>query len=85
MGKLMMKFQRSTDATGRILTLLPVLKNVMPETTGYNDCLETSVTLWNFMKDKIQEHINSFDKESKRDYIDTYFAHIDKQANFSGK
>lgn len=79
-----MRFQRSSDALGRLVTLVPSLRHVMPGKTGYKECVETSIYAWEFVKEKVQEHLKTLDKEFQRDYVDTYIDKMKSEKAFSG-
>lgn len=80
-----MKFQKSTDAIGRLLVIMPFIKNVIPKQSGFAGIVDSSEYQWNLVKKQVQEHVQNFDKEWIRDYMGAYINKMEEYPHFSGR
>ncbi|XP_034941922.1 methyl farnesoate epoxidase-like [Chelonus insularis] len=63
----------SNDTLGGIISQLPFLRHIIPESSGYNNLMKVLHTLWCFIEDEIDNHVKAqrFD-QSPSNFIDAY-------------
>ena len=64
-----------TFVTG-ILSFVPILADIAPEWSGYNNLLRTVKTTSSFFQSVVTEHEKSITEGDPRDYIDAYLEEI---------
>ncbi|XP_033223161.1 methyl farnesoate epoxidase-like [Belonocnema kinseyi] len=74
---------RLTDTLGGIVSLLPFLRFVIPELSGYKELLDNSQKLWEFIDEEIYSHEKDIKADQPRDLIDAFLMEIKSQKGSS--
>ncbi|EZA54254.1 hypothetical protein X777_06104, partial [Ooceraea biroi] len=69
---------RLIDNMGGMVNLLPFLRFIAPQLSGYNDMIKVLTSLWNFLDEEIKMHEKHLTDEP-RDLIDAFLLEISKQ------
>ncbi|ALC45928.1 Cyp304a1, partial [Drosophila busckii] len=84
MGKLVelvrfgLQFQRTADDYGRLLSIIPWIRHIWPETSGYSKMNESNQFMLKFFAEIVDRHIESYDESCERNFIDLYIAEMAK-------
>ncbi|XP_063986988.1 methyl farnesoate epoxidase-like isoform X2 [Diachasmimorpha longicaudata] len=64
---------RSSDTLGGILSHLPFLRFVIPDSSGYNHLMATHNKLWGFIGDEIDDHLKTMRRDQPpKDFIEAF-------------
>ncbi|XP_014487656.1 PREDICTED: methyl farnesoate epoxidase-like [Dinoponera quadriceps] len=63
---------RNSNVTGGILTQFPLLRYIMPETTGFTILNQRTTRTWQFFKSEVTRHKQTRMHGEFRDFIDVY-------------
>jgi hypothetical protein len=72
MGRWGMHFQRNADDYGRLLSLIPWIRHIAPEKSGYKPIREGTFAVYNFIKRIVDRELNTYDEANDRHVIDLY-------------
>ena len=81
--RLGMQFNRWADDYGKLLSLLPWLKHIFPEKSGYKPLMESNVFMFKYFGDIVDHHIKTYDETSERNFLDLYIKEM-KKAEMEG-
>ena len=65
-----------SDTLGGFLTIMPFLRFVIPELSGYNAVMENLRKLWTFIGDEIKSHEKDLKDDEPRDLIEAFLLEI---------
>lgn len=74
------------DMIGTLFSHFPVLRFIAPDFSGYNLYVKTHEPIWNFIRNEVKKHKETWDPSNPRDLIDTYLNILngsDKPESFS--
>uniref|UniRef100_A0A1B6KQ89 Cytochrome P450 n=1 Tax=Graphocephala atropunctata TaxID=36148 RepID=A0A1B6KQ89_9HEMI len=66
------KFILAIDATTGAINMTPWIRHIIPELSGFNDCMRSNDYLKNFIKELVQEHKDTYLPDALRDFCDVY-------------
>lgn len=72
-------FQRKGDSYGRLISVIPWLKDYFPNKTDYNFFLNTNKGLRSFIKDIIDKHLATHEEGHVRNFLDLYIEEMRKK------
>ncbi|XP_023163518.2 probable cytochrome P450 304a1 [Drosophila hydei] len=84
MGKLVklvnlgIQFQRNADDYGRLLSIMPWIRHIWPETSGYNKLNESNLYIYKYFAEFVDRHIDSYDECCERNFLDLYITEMKK-------
>ncbi|XP_063706238.1 probable cytochrome P450 304a1 [Culicoides brevitarsis] len=86
-GILGILFQRTGDDYGKLLSVIPWIRYIFPNASGYNKFKLANKGLYKFMKNIIDKQLKSFDINAERHFLDLYFKEMkgitnDKEEGF---
>ncbi|XP_034659890.1 probable cytochrome P450 304a1 [Drosophila subobscura] len=67
-----MQFQRHADDYGRLLSIMPWIRHVWPEWSGYKKLNESNQFMREFFAQIVDRHIESYEEGSERNFMDLY-------------
>lgn len=76
------------DMAGALFSQFPILQYVAPERSGYTEFVTIHQRLWKFLRDEIDRHMETYDPNVMRDFMDVYIKMIKAggpDSSFSGK
>ncbi|XP_076286314.1 methyl farnesoate epoxidase [Lasioglossum baleicum] len=74
---------RLMDTMGGIISQMPFLRFIIPESSGYNDLMKILRKLWSFLDEEISEHEKRLTGNQPQDLIDAFLLEI--SANNGGR
>lgn len=72
--------QRKGDIYGRIFSVAPWLRYVIPNLSGYKELRKASMEMHSFFEKIIMDYLDSYDESNERNFLDLYF----KEMNLKG-
>lgn len=76
-----MMFQKSSDDYGKLLSIIPWIRHIFPNWSSYNQIKKGNGMVYDFMKALVDKHIESFDENHERNFIDMYIGEMRKLQN----
>jgi len=82
MGKLVklcqmgIQFQRNADDYGRMLSIIPWIRHIWPEWSGYNKLNESNLFVRQFFADFVDKYLDSYEEGVERNFMDVYIAEM---------
>ncbi|XP_017868613.1 PREDICTED: probable cytochrome P450 304a1 [Drosophila arizonae] len=73
-----LQFQRNADDYGRLLSIMPWIRHIWPEASGYNKMNEANLYIYQYFSEFIDRHIDSYDESCERDFLDLYITEMKK-------
>lgn len=73
-----LQFQRNADDYGRLLSIIPWIRYIWPEASGYNKLNEANLYVRAYFAEFVDRHIDSYDECSERNFLDLYIAEMKK-------
>ncbi|XP_064552926.1 probable cytochrome P450 304a1 [Drosophila montana] len=73
-----LQFQRNADDYGRLLSIIPWIRYIWPEASGYNKLNEANLYIRAYFSEFVDRHIDSYDDCSERNFLDLYIAEMKK-------
>ncbi|XP_030559401.1 probable cytochrome P450 304a1 [Drosophila novamexicana] len=73
-----LQFQRNADDYGRLLSIIPWIRYIWPEASGYNKLNEANLYVRAYFSEFVDRHIDSYDECSERNFLDLYIAEMKK-------
>lgn len=67
-----MDFQKHGDDYGKLLSVIPWIRHIFPEWSSYRGLRDGNMKVYNFMKLLVDKHIQSFNEDHERNFIDMY-------------
>ncbi|CAB0032549.1 unnamed protein product [Trichogramma brassicae] len=80
-GKAKGSFNATNDTMGGIISLMPFLRFIIPELSGYNHLMSTHEKLWGFLDEEIKLHEENLPTSQPRDLIDAFLMEIRDQTH----
>ncbi|XP_023163520.2 probable cytochrome P450 304a1 [Drosophila hydei] len=74
-----LQFQRNADDYGRLLSIIPWIRHIFPETSGYKKLNESNQYIYKFFADFVDRHIETYDESCERNFLDLYIAEMKKE------
>lgn len=71
-----MIFQKSADDYGKLLSIIPWIRYLFPNWSAYNPLRKGNGMVYNFMKVLVDKHMETFDENHERNFIDMYIAEM---------
>uniref|UniRef100_A0A336KN19 CSON013586 protein n=1 Tax=Culicoides sonorensis TaxID=179676 RepID=A0A336KN19_CULSO len=71
-------FQRNSDSYARLLSVIPWIRHLFPEKSGYNILRQSNQGLYNFMKKFIDKQLSTYDENHQRHFLDMYIKEMKK-------
>lgn len=71
-----MIFQKNADDYGKLLSIIPWIRHLFPNWSAYNPIRKGNGMVYNFMKRLVDKHIDTFDENHERNFIDMYIAEM---------
>lgn len=65
-------FQRYTDNYGKLFSMVPILTKLCPGACDYKILRESALFLREFIKNLLDEQIQTFDESHERNFVDLY-------------
>lgn len=78
-----MIFQKNADDFGKLLSLVPWIRHIFPNWSSYNAICKGNGMVYNFMKALVDKHVDTFDENHERNFIDMYIGEM-RQLEKSG-
>lgn len=79
--KLIHECFRVIDMTGGILNLFPWVRHFCPITSGYKPLLEAHKSLWDFLREVVDENKSKKSSERPKSFISSYLDELTKKSN----
>ncbi|EDV93260.1 GH18361 [Drosophila grimshawi] len=73
-----LQFQRNADDYGRMLSIIPWIRFIWPETSGYNKLKESNLFVHKYFAEFIDRYINTYEDGCERNFLDLYIAEMRK-------
>lgn len=78
------------DMAGALFSQFPLLQYVAPDFSGYTEFVTIHQRLWKFLRVEIDRHVETYDPNEMRDFMDVYIKAIketehDPKSSFSGR
>ncbi|XP_017868735.1 PREDICTED: probable cytochrome P450 304a1 [Drosophila arizonae] len=73
-----LQFQRNGDDYGRMLSIIPWIRHIWPETSGYKKLYEANMFIYNYFAEIVDRHLNTYDENFERNFIDIYINEMKK-------
>ena len=76
------------DMAGALFSQFPILQYVAPERSGYTEFVTIHQRLWKFFRNEIDKHMESYDPDEMRDFMDVYIKMVKSAgpgSSFSGE
>lgn len=70
------QFQFGTNEYGKWLGLMPWLRHIFPNLSGYNKVREASLGMHDFIKELVLKNLKTYEKGTIRNFLDLYIAEI---------
>ncbi|EDV49299.1 probable cytochrome P450 304a1 [Drosophila erecta] len=71
-----MQFQRHADDYGRMLSIMPWIRHIWPEWSGYNKLNESNLFVRQFFADFVDKYLDSYEDGVERNFMDVYIAEM---------
>lgn len=78
-AKASLTFQRVGDSYGRLISVIPWIKNYFPEKTDYNRLIKVNTTLRDFIVKLLDKQLSTYEEGHVRNFIDLYIAEMKKK------
>ncbi|XP_046679618.1 probable cytochrome P450 304a1 isoform X2 [Homalodisca vitripennis] len=75
------KFLLAIDPTTGAINMTPWIRHLVPELSGFNDCMRSSDFIKQFIKALIEEHKDTFIPDALRDFCDVYLKEMKDKEN----
>ncbi|KAL0267472.1 UNVERIFIED_CONTAM: hypothetical protein PYX00_009729 [Menopon gallinae] len=82
-GRAGLKFITSNNVTGNAVGIIPWIRHILPDYSGFRDLSESSMVFEKFMREQFKEHKQTFDESSLRDMVDNYIKAQDEYKDFT--
>lgn len=73
-----LQFQRTADDYGRMLSIIPWIRHIWPESSGYRELLESNEYVLEYFSEIVDRHLATYDDSCERNFIDLYIAEMKK-------
>ncbi|XP_052132829.1 methyl farnesoate epoxidase [Frankliniella occidentalis] len=64
------------DMAGALFSQFPILQYIAPDASGYTEFVTIHQRLWKFLRDEMDRHIETYDPNEMRDFMDVYIKMI---------
>lgn len=71
-GDFGMRFQRNGDDYGRLLSVIPWIRYIFPDKSGYNEFKEVNDYIYKYFEGIVDRLIATYDENHERNVIDLY-------------
>ncbi|XP_061391949.1 uncharacterized protein LOC133327408 [Musca vetustissima] len=82
--RMILQFTRTGDDYGKILSIMPWVRHIFPNISGYNKLMEANKFIYNFYNKLITQCEQTYDESAERHFIDVYIKEM-KKAEKEGK
>ncbi|XP_030371694.1 probable cytochrome P450 304a1 [Scaptodrosophila lebanonensis] len=72
------QFQRTADDYGKLLSIIPWIRHIFPNWSGYNKLNESNQYVHEFFSSFVDRYIETYDECSERNFLDLYIAEMRK-------
>ncbi|EDW81725.2 uncharacterized protein Dwil_GK12215 [Drosophila willistoni] len=73
-----MQFQRNGDDYGRLLSIVPWIRYIWPESSGFRKLNEANKFIYKYFEEFIDHHIDTYDESCERNFLDLYITEMKK-------
>lgn len=80
-----MIFQKSADDYGRLLSIIPWIRHIFPNWSGYNQIRQGNSMVYNFIKGIVDKHMETYNENHERNFIDMYIGEMHQLQKSSNK
>ncbi|XP_054747740.1 probable cytochrome P450 304a1 [Anastrepha obliqua] len=77
--KMGMQFQRKADDYGKMLSIMPWIRNVFPKASSYEALMESNVAVYKYFEKIVDYHLRTYDECCERNFIDLYIKEMRKE------
>ncbi|XP_046680938.1 probable cytochrome P450 304a1 isoform X3 [Homalodisca vitripennis] len=73
------RFQLSVDPTTGAINMTPWLRHLASQWFGFDDCKKSNAFMKSFIKERVQEHKDTFLTDALRDFCDVYLKEMENK------
>lgn len=78
MARHSLAFQRGSDSYAKLLSVIPWIRHLFPEKSGYKSLLKANQGLYKFIKAFLDKQVDTYDETHERHFVDMYIAEMRK-------
>lgn len=75
-GEAAFEFQTTANEYANIFSLIPWIRFLFPEMSSFRQCREASMTLFNTIKEIVEEQIATYEEGHIRNFVDVYIKRL---------
>ncbi|GAB0087452.1 Cytochrome P450 [Sergentomyia squamirostris] len=78
-GRYGLQFHAGGDDYGKLLSIIPWIRHIFPEKSDYRKLFTSNAGIYKFVKSIVDKHMETFDENHERNFIDLYIQQIKEQ------
>ncbi|XP_051862296.1 probable cytochrome P450 304a1 isoform X2 [Drosophila albomicans] len=73
-----LQFQRASDDYGRLLSIMPWIRYIWPESSGYRKLMQSNQFVHAYFSEFVDRYLATYDQSCERNFVDMYINEMNK-------